>query len=222
MHVLIVEDDPELANGLVRSLEHAGFAVDTRSEPIDADHEVREGTFDAVVLDLGLPGADGLDLLRAWRADGLSLPVLVLTARDAWHERVDGLRAGADDYLGKPFHIEELVARLRAIVHRGSGRAPGRLRIGARALDEETQALIDSDGRRAALTGTEFRMLRYFALHAGKVLSKQRLLEHVWTDSQDRDSNLVEVYVRRLRDKLGDAAIETRRGQGYVLKGPVS
>ena len=219
MRLLLVEDDPELASGLTARLAAAGFAVDHAGNGIDGEFMGRETAYDAIVLDLGLPGRPGLEVLANWRAAGIATPVLILTARDSWHERVDGLRAGADDYLGKPFHAEELLARLQALIRRSSGQAGAQLNVGGLRLDEERQLALLDDGREIALTGTEFRLLRYFMLHPGSVLSKTRLTEHVYDQDFDRDSNLIEVYVRRLREKLGAERIETRRGQGYVFRG---
>jgi two-component system OmpR family response regulator len=217
MRLLLAEDDATLAANLRADLADAGFAVDHADNGIDAEFLGRETPYDAIVLDLGLPGRNGLEVLRHWRAAGLATPVIVLTARDAWHERVDGLKAGADDYLGKPFHLPELLARLQAIIRRHEGRA-GELAAGGLRLDEERQLALLADGAEVELTGTEFRLLRYFMLHPGSVLSKSRLTEHVYDQDFDRDSNLIEVYVRRLREKLGAARIETRRGQGYVFR----
>jgi DNA-binding response OmpR family regulator len=176
-----------------------------------------EEPYDAVILDLGLPGRPGLEVLAGWRARGNRVPVIILTARDAWHERVDGFKAGADDYVGKPFHVEELLARVQAVLRRAEGRGEPEIRTHRLRLDESRQEVVLDDSRTLALTGTEFRLLRYFMLHPGHVLSKTRLTEHVYDQDFDRDSNLIEVYVRRLREKLGRELIVTRRGQGYVL-----
>lgn len=219
MRLLLVEDDPELAAGLVRQLGGAGFAVDHADNGIDGEFLGRETDYDAIVLDLGLPRRPGLAVLSNWRRIGKLTPVLILTARDSWHERVDGLKAGADDYLGKPFHFEELLARLQALIRRSSGQPGTVLGDAELRLDEERQVAVLADGRELALTGTEFRLLRYFMRHPGRVLSKTRLTEHVYDQDFDRDSNLIEVYVRRLREKIGSDRIETRRGQGYVYRG---
>ncbi|HWS02985.1 MAG TPA: response regulator transcription factor [Gammaproteobacteria bacterium] len=173
--------------------------------------------YDAIVLDLGLPRRPGLEVLRNWRGGGLATPVLILTARDAWHEKVEGFQAGADDYLGKPFHVEELVARLNALIRRASGVARPDLQSNGLELDDSRQCVRTADGRDIELTGTEFRLLRYFMLHPGRILSKSQLAEHVYDYDSDKDSNVIEVYVRRLRLKLGDDLIETKRGQGYVF-----
>lgn len=219
MRLLLVEDDHELASGIAGDLRHAGYAVDTADNGIDAEFLGREQLYDAVVLDLGLPGKPGLAVLEAWREAGLDTPVLILTARDAWSERVLGLKAGADDYLGKPFHVEELLARLQALLRRSTGRAAPELSVGGLRLDEERQRVFLPGGAEAELTGTEFRLLRYLMSHPDRVLSKSRLIEHVYEGDFDRDSNVLEVYVRRLRDKIGRDYIETRRGQGYLFRG---
>jgi len=218
MRLLLVEDDPGLATALARRLRDDGFAVDVSGDGVEGGFLGRETAYDAVILDLGLPGRPGLEVLRDWRRAGLTMPVLILTARDAWSERVEGLRAGADDYVGKPFHAEELVARLQALIRRSAGRAAPELVVGGLCLDEETQEVITAEGERVALTGTEFRLLRYLMSHPDRVLSKSRLTDHVYEEDHDRDSNVLEVYVRRLRGKIGRDHIETRRGQGYLFR----
>lgn len=176
--------------------------------------------YDVAVLDLGLPGLPGLEVLHRWRASGHGLPVIILTARDAWHEKVDGLKAGADDYLGKPFHVEELIARLQAVVKRRYGQVRPRLALYGLELDEDRRIVTIDGARSEPLTGTEFRLLRYFMLNPGKVLSKSCLLEHVYPGDSDPGSNVLEVYIKRLRGKLGKDLIATRRGQGYVFGHP--
>lgn len=215
MRLLLVEDDTRLAEQLAIDLKRAGYAVDRSSDGIDGEFMGDEVDYDAVVLDLGLPGRPGLEVLAHWRSRGNKMPVLVLTARDGWRERVDGLRAGADDYLGKPFHVEELLARLEALLRRGDGRAAGPLRAGGVTLEEGNRELINAAAERFRLTGTEFRLLRRLMAHPGEVISKQELTAHAYPDDAERDSNVIEVYIRRLRQKLGDGRIETRRGQGY-------
>lgn len=217
MRLLLVDDDPLLVKSLQRQLARQGFAVDTADNGVDAEYLGDSEPYDLVVLDLGLPQRPGLDVLGHWRRRGNTVPVIVLTARDAWYERVEGFRAGADDYLGKPFHVEELVARIHALIHRSHQVPPRTIRSGELALDEEHQQVRLANGEQIMLTGIEFRLLRYFMLNPGKILSKTRLTEHVYEQDFDRDSNLIEVYVGRLRDKLGKAHIETRRGQGYVF-----
>jgi DNA-binding response OmpR family regulator len=219
MRLLLVEDDELLSTSLKQDLERQGYAVDLASQGIEAEFMGDEMEYDLVVLDLGLPQRPGIEVLQNWRAKGNNTPVIILTARDAWHERVAGFKAGADDYLGKPFHFEELVVRLQALTRRSHEMAGSRLKAGGVELDEEKQQVILPDQQRLDLTGTEFRLLRFFILNQGKILSKTRLTEHVYEQDFDRDSNLIEVYIRRLRDKLGKQAIETRRGQGYIYVG---
>ena len=217
MRLLLVEDDAELSSGMRADLTRAGFAVDTCDNGIDAEHLGDTEPYDAVVLDLGLPGKPGMDVLSAWRERGNQVPIIVLTARDAWYERVDGFRAGADDYLGKPFHVEELIARIRALIYRRHGQSASRVSAGGIELDEDLQLVRLPDGGARELTGTEFRLLRYMMLNAGRILSKSTLSDHVYDQDSDRDSNLIEVYVRRLREKIGASLILTKRGQGYVF-----
>lgn len=217
MRVLIVEDDAALGGNLKAELERRGFAVDWQDNGVDGQFMGEQEPYDAIVLDLGLPRRPGLEVLRNWRTAGVATPVLILTARDAWHEKVEGFQAGADDYLGKPFHVEELAARLQALIRRASGIARSDIHGGGLVLDEARQRVRTPDGADIELTGTEFRLLRYFMLHAGEILSKTQLAEHVYDYDSDKDSNVIEVYVRRLRQKLGDDLIETRRGQGYVF-----
>jgi len=217
MRLLLVEDDAGLGASLKTGLERQGFAVDWQDNGVDGQFMGEQEPYDAIVLDLGLPRRPGLEVLRNWRSGGLATPVLILTARDAWHEKVEGFQAGADDYLGKPFHVEELVARLNALIRRASGVARPDLRSNGLELDDSRQCVRTADGRDIELTGTEFRLLRYFMLHPGRILSKSQLAEHVYDYDSDKDSNVIEVYVRRLRLKLGDDLIETKRGQGYVF-----
>jgi len=219
VRLLLVEDDANLVTILRKDLEAAGFAVDIADNGIDAEFMGNEGVYDIIVLDLGLPKRSGLEVLKNWRSKHNAVPVLVLTARDAWHERVDGFKAGADDYLGKPFHVEELVARLNALLHRVREKPGGLLDINGLCLDEDQQSVTTKDGTRISLTGTEFRLLRYFLLHPGRILSKSVLTEHVYDFDSDKDSNVIEVYVKRLRERLGKDCIQTRRGQGYIFKG---
>ena len=218
MRLLLVEDDTALVENLVPSLQLAGYAVDHAKDGQDASFLGDEMDYDAVILDLGLPVLNGLEVLRHWRDNGKNMPVLILTARDAWPDKVAGLKSGADDYLTKPFHSEELLARLQALIRRSHGRSEARIQSSGLNLDEERQCVSLADGASVELTGTEFRLLRYFMLNPGKTLSKSRLTEHVYDQEFDLDSNIIEVYVRRLRDKIGRQFIETRRGQGYVFK----
>ena len=218
MRLLLVEDSPELVAELLPLLREAGYAVDAAVNGEEAHYLGMNESYDAVILDLGLPGRSGLDVLGAWRDSAQKMPVLILTARDTWQDKVEGLRAGADDYLAKPFHPEELLARLQALIRRSHGIAESQLRARDMTLDEEQQLLELGNGQSHQLTGTEFRLLRYFMLNPDKPLSKTRLTEHLYDQEFDRDSNLIEVYVRRLREKIGRERIETRRGQGYVFK----
>lgn len=222
MRVLLVEDSVALADSLCATLKDAGYAVDWRADGRDALVLGEQEPYDLCVLDLGLPGLDGLEVLRRWRAAGIALPVLVLTARSNWSERVEGLRAGADDYLTKPFHPEELVLRLQGLSRRSHGHKPSE-QLRARGLElDETRQQVDLQRDGAApvrLSATEFKLLRYFMLHAGQLLSKTRLAEHLYDYESERDSNVIEVQINHLRGKLGRGVIVTRRGQGYVFVG---
>lgn len=219
MRLLLVEDTVALADQLLPLLRDHGYAVDWLADGCDALVRAHDDDFDLVILDLGLPGLDGLEVLRRWREQGLSMPVLILTARDSWAERVDGLRAGADDYLTKPFHPEELLLRVQAVLRRSHGSAnQSRLRACGVELDEERQSAW-LDQQEIELTGAEFRMLRYFMLNPGRLLSKIALSEHLYDGESERDSNVVEVHINRLRRKLGGQVIQTRRGQGYLFTG---
>ncbi|MAO61116.1 response regulator transcription factor [Alloalcanivorax profundimaris] len=219
MRLLLVEDSVDLADQLMPMLRDNGYAVDWLADGRDALVRAHDEPFDLAILDLGLPGLDGLEVLRRWRDEGLAMPVLILTARDSWAERVDGLRAGADDYLTKPFHPDELLLRVQAVLRRSHGSSGGgRLEAGGLALDEARQSVWDGD-REMELTGAEFRMLRYFMLNPDRLLSKAALTEHLYDGESERDSNVVEVHVNRLRRKLGRDTIQTRRGQGYLFVG---
>ncbi|KAA6186357.1 response regulator transcription factor [Thiohalocapsa marina] len=217
MRLLLVEDDHALAQGLKERLRLEGFAVDWAEDGIDGGFLGGDIAYDAIILDLGLPGRPGLEVLQTWRSTGVDTPVLVLTARDAWHERVDGLKAGADDYLGKPFHVEELLARLQALLRRTTGHSSTTLTLAGLMLDQDRHCVCLPDQREIGLTGMEFRLLRYFMHHPDKVLSKERLLTHLYDQHAEHGSNLIEVYVRRLREKIGSAHVVTQRGQGYVF-----
>lgn len=219
MRLLVVEDDGALLKRLKADLAEAGYAVDGASNGVTAELLGDQFDYDVIVLDLGLPGRPGLEVLKNWRRRGNKTPVVVLTARGQWHEKVDGFSAGADDYLAKPFHMAELIARIGAVVRRAHGRPSGPLTAGAVSLDEGTQE-VALHGRTHRLTGVEFRLLRYFMLHPHLVLSKAQITDHVYDLDADQESNVVEVYVGRLRGKLGKNAIQTRRGQGYVFVPP--
>lgn len=219
MRLLLIEDHVPLADELLRRLGAEGYACDWLVDGRDARRAPFEETYDGVILDLGLPGKNGLDILREWRAGTLAVPVLVLTARNSWSDRIAGLEAGADDYLGKPFHPDELVLRLRALIRRSHGAdAAPLLTVNDLVLDEGRQCVAGPEGE-ITLTGGEFALLRYLMLHPGQVLSKGQLAEHLYSMDAERHSNVIEVHISRLRDKLGKAVIETRRGQGYIFRG---
>ncbi|RRV18654.1 response regulator transcription factor [Stutzerimonas nitrititolerans] len=215
MRLLLVEDNVALADELIASLGRQGYATDWLADGRDADYQGSSEPYDLIVLDLGLPGKPGLEVLRAWRARGLATPVLILTARGSWAERIEGLKAGADDYLTKPFHPDELLLRIQALLRRAHGLAnQPLLQAGGLELDEARQR-CRRNGEDIQLTAGEFRLLRYFMLHPGQLLSKTQLTEHLYDGESERDSNVIEVHVNRLRGKLGRELIETRRGQGY-------
>jgi two-component system, OmpR family, response regulator len=218
LRVLVAEDEALLSQQLAAALGEAGYAVDRAADGERADFLGRTERFDAVVLDLGLPKIDGLTVLRGWRDAGLSMPVLVLTARGSWHEKVQGIDGGADDYMAKPFRMEEVLARLRALIRRSSGQVTPELRCGGVTLDPRT-AKVSVDGNPVKLTSLEFRVLSYLMHHQGRVVSQSELTEHIYAQDFDRDSNTVEVFIGRLRRKLGPALIETVRGFGYRVGG---
>ena len=219
MRVLLVEDEPSLRAQLSDRLKHAGYAVDEIDNGLDAHFLGDTEPFDAVVLDLGLPVLDGLTVLKRWRSSGRMMPVLILTARDNWNEKVAGIDAGADDYLTKPFHTEELLARLRALIRRSSGLASAVLQCGSLTLDTRTSR-VTLDGQSVVLTSHEYKVLEYLMHRIGSVVSRTEIIEHIYAQDYDRDSNTVEVFIGRLRKKLPAELIETVRGQGYRL-GPV-
>lgn len=218
MRVLVVEDEAALSRQLAVALGDAGYAVDRAADGKQADFLARTERFDAVVLDLGLPKIDGLTVLRGWREAGLSMPVLILTARGSWHEKVQGIDGGADDYMAKPFRVEEVLARLRALIRRASGQVAPEIRCGKITLDPRT-ARVSLDGNPVKLTSLEFRVLSYLMHHQGRVVSQSELTEHIYSQDFGRDSNTVEVFIGRLRRKLGPALIETVRGSGYRIGG---
>ncbi len=218
MKLLLIEDDSELVGQLRPLLREAGYAVEWADNGLDGGFLAGEEDFDGIVLDLGLPRKSGLELLRELREAGKRTPVLILTARDSWQERVDGLKAGADDYLGKPFHAEELLARLEAVLRRHHGQSGNRLRYRGVELDLDRQRAVDATGREVRLTAIEFRLLRYLMLHPGRVFSKTVLSEHIYEEERLADSNVIEVYINRLRKYFGKDFIRTRRGQGYCLE----
>jgi two-component system OmpR family response regulator len=217
MKALIVEDETTLARQLVAALTEAGYAVDAAHDGETADFLARTEVYDLIVLDLGLPKIDGLTLLRRWRDAGLFTPVLILTARGSWHEKVQGFDCGADDYVSKPFRVEEVLARLRALLRRAGGQPTPELRAGRVALDPR-QARVTLDGLPVKLTSHEFRVLAYLMHHRGRVVPQAELVEHIYAQGFDRDSNTIEVFIARLRRKLGAAVVETVRGLGYRIQ----
>jgi two-component system OmpR family response regulator len=216
MRVLVVEDEPSIARQLREALGAGGFAADAAADGDRADLLVRTEAYDAILLDLGLPHVDGLTLLRGWREDGITTPVLILTARGSWHEKVAGIDGGADDYVAKPFRIEEVLARVRAIIRRAGGHARPVLSRGRILLDPR-MASVSLDGQPVRLTAHEFRVLSYLMHHGDRVVSAGELTEHIYAHDHDRDSNTVEVFIARLRRKLGADAIQTVRGLGYRI-----
>ena len=219
MRLLLVEDNVPLADELTTSLQRHGYAVDWLADGRDAVYQGQSEPYDLIILDLGLPGLPGLEVLGQWRAAGLVAPVLILTARGSWAERIEGLKAGADDYLSKPFHPEELQLRIQALLRRARGLAnQPTLEAAGLHLDESRQC-VTRDGVDIQLTAAEFRLLRYFMLHPQQLLSKSHLAEHLYDGETERDSNVLEVHVNHLRRKLGRSVIETRRGQGYRYTG---
>ncbi|WP_422375545.1 response regulator [Roseibium sp.] len=216
MRILVVEDDTDLNRQLVTALEEAGYVVDSATDGEDGHFLGDTEPYDAVVLDLGLPTLDGLSVLENWRRDGRTMPVLILTARDRWSDKVAGIDAGADDYVAKPFHMEEILARVRALVRRAAGHASNELTCGSVRLDLRA-GKVTVDGSSVKLTSHEYRLLSYLLHHQGKVISRTELTEHLYDQDFDRDSNTVEVFVGRLRKKIGSDMIETIRGLGYRL-----
>ena len=216
MRILVVEDEPVLRAQLAQAITAAGHTVDSVADGAQAHYLGEVEDFDAVVLDLGLPVLDGLSVLRRWRTAGRNMPVLILTARSAWQEKVAGIDAGADDYLAKPFHMEELMARLRALLRRRSDHASAQWQCGAIWLDTR-QARVLVEGQPLVLTSHEFKLLAQLMQRKGEVLSRTELSEHIYAEGSDRDSNTIEVFVGRLRKKLPPGSIETMRGLGYRL-----
>jgi two-component system OmpR family response regulator len=214
--VLVVEDESHLAEQLTTALQQSGYAVDEARDGSRADFLAQTERYDAVVLDLGLPSVDGLSLLTRWRSAGLDVPVLILTARGSWHEKVQGIDSGADDYVAKPFRMEEVLARLRGLIRRAHGQVTPELRAGALVLDPRV-ARVTLHGAPVKLTAHEYRVLSYLMHRRGQIVSQSDLTEHIYAQPFDRESNTVEVFIARLRRKLGAAAIETVRGLGYRI-----
>ena len=219
MRVLVVEDDPQLNRQLKEALEGAGYAVDVALDGEEGHFLGDTEPYDAVILDLGLPQKDGVTVLKEWRAAGRDMPVLILTARDRWSDKVAGFDAGADDYVAKPFHMAELLARLRALVRRASGHASSEIACGPLVLDT-AGARVLKDGMPLKLTPMEYRLLAYFMHHQGEVISRTRLTEHLYDQDFDRDSNTIEVMIGRVRKKIGKDMLRTVRGLGYRLAPP--
>lgn len=219
MRLLVVEDDPDLNRQLVAALEEAGYVVDSANNGEEGHFLGDTEPYDAVVLDLGLPEMDGVTVLEKWRRDGRNMPVLILTARDRWSDKVAGFDAGADDYVAKPFFMEEVLARLRALLRRSTGHASSELECGPVRVDTRTSK-VTVNGRAVKLTSLEYRLLAYMMHHADRVISRTELVEHLYDQDFDRDSNTIEVFVGRIRRKLGKDVIETVRGLGYRLVAP--
>jgi two-component system OmpR family response regulator len=219
MRLLVVEDDPDLNRQLVAAFTDAGYAVDTAKDGEEGHFLGDTEPYDAIVLDLGLPVMDGVSVLEKWRRSGRKTPVLILTARDRWSDKVAGFDAGADDYVAKPFHMEEVLARIRALVRRSAGQASSEFSCGALVLDTAS-ARVTVDGKAVKLTSLEFRLLSYLLLHKGRVVSRTELIEHLYDQDFDRDSNTIEVFVGRLRKKLRIDVLRTVRGLGYCISEP--
>ena len=216
MRVLVVEDEPGLRRQVSRALSEAGFSVDEAPDGEEGEFLGDTEPYDAVVLDLGLPKVDGITVLKHWRAAGRDMPVLILTARDGWNEKVAGFDAGADDYLTKPFHVEELLARVRALIRRSAGHASPILECGPVSLDTRA-GKVTIDGASVTLTAHELKVLSYFMHHQDRVVSQTELIEHIYDQDFDRDSNTIEVFIARLRKKLAPDLIKTHRGRGYSM-----
>lgn len=216
MRLLIVEDDARLLAQLAGDISRRGFAVDEATNLAEALHMARVNDYDALILDRELPDGDGLRIVRALRESGNAVPAMMLTVRDSWQEKVQSLTSGADDYLTKPFQIEELLARVQALIRRRYGAVSNSIRSGSLALNEARQS-VTAGNAEVELSGAEFRLLRYFMLNAGRLLSRDALYEHIYDGAAEHDSNVIEVYIGHLRKKLGRDVIQTRRGQGYML-----
>lgn len=219
MRILVVEDDRDLNRQLTEALGDAGYVTDSAFDGEEGHFLGDTEPYDAVVLDIGLPQMDGISVLERWRQDGHKMPVLILTARDRWSDKVSGMDAGADDYVTKPFHIEEVLARVRALIRRAAGHASSEISCGPLRLDTKSSK-ADINGVPLKLTSHEFRLLSYLMHHIGKVVSRTELVEHLYDQDFDRDSNTIEVFVGRLRKKMGVDMIETVRGMGYRLQEP--
>lgn len=219
MRVLVVEDDADLNRQLVNALKEAGYAVDSAADGEEGHYLGDTEPYDVVVLDIGLPQLDGISVLEKWRRAGRTMPVLILTARDRWSDKVQGIDAGADDYVAKPFHIEEVLARVRALVRRAAGHASNEIECGPVRLDSRS-GRVTVDGNPVKLTSHEYKVLEYLMHHRDRVVSRTELIEHLYDQDFDRDSNTIEVFVTRIRKKLGADVITTIRGLGYTLEDP--
>jgi two-component system OmpR family response regulator len=219
MRVLVVEDDVDLNRQLAEALKEAGYAVDSARDGEEGHFLGDTEPYDAVVLDIGLPVLDGISVLEKWRRDGRTMPVLILTARDRWSDKVQGIDAGADDYVAKPFHIEEVLARVRALVRRAAGHATNEIEAGPVRLDSRA-GRVTVAGNPVKLTSHEYRVLEYLMLHRDRVVSRTELIEHLYDQDFDRDSNTIEVFIGRLRKKVPAELIETVRGLGYRVVDP--
>jgi two-component system OmpR family response regulator len=217
MRILLVEDEPTLSDQISAALIESGFVIDHAGNGQDALHLGTEESYDAIILDLGLPIMDGMTVLKNWRAKGLTTPVLILTARDSWHDKVSGIDAGADDYLSKPFHMQELLARVRALIRRASGIASSTLRCGSVMLDT-TSGRVTVDSQNVGLTAHELKVLSFLMHHQDEIISRTTLTEHIYAQDFDRDSNTIDVFIGRLRKKIPENMIETVRGLGYRMR----
>lgn len=219
MKILVIEDEPEINRQLVEAFKEANYAVDSSMDGEEGEYLGETGSYDAIILDLGLPGKDGISVLKSWRSQGVLTPVLILTARGVWSERVEGIDAGADDYVAKPYQIEEVLARIRALVRRAAGQASAEIVCGPLRLDTKSTR-VTVEGNPVKLTSLEYRLLSYLLHHQGRVISRSELVEHLYEQDFDRDSNTIEVFVGRLRKKLGIELIRTVRGLGYSIETP--
>ncbi|WP_293269161.1 response regulator transcription factor [Neptunomonas sp.] len=217
MRILLVEDDRVLGPDLKKELAALGYAVDLAGNGIDAEALGYEDIYDLAVLDLGLPQRPGIEVLQNWRKRNNNIPTLILTARSSWQEKIDGFDAGADDYLAKPFHTEELVARMTALLRRAKQQPTKQLETSGLILNEKTQAVSVEGSDEQELTGMEYKLLRYFMHNPGRLLSKLQIVEHIYDDGTENDSNVVEAYIKMLRKKIGKDRIQTKRGQGYIF-----
>lgn len=220
MRLLLIEDDPDIYRTLQRDLVNAGYLVDIATDGEQGEFLGATEPYHAAIVDLGLPKCSGIEVLRSWRKAGNTIPVIILTARDTWLEIVDGFNAGADDYLGKPFHFNVLLVRLQALLKRVHRCNQTVLQMEGIELNEENQTVLAGNTGTFQLTATEFRLLRYFMLNRGKLLTKSQLTEQIYNDSSEPDSNVLEVYVKRLRKMIGSELIQTRRNQGYIFGAP--